>query len=71
MNKRIDEVIFVIFVDKSLGWNGRWEKKLQKKAYELFWFPVKNIKIPDIFYKILKFLGSSWASVIAQKDLLL
>ena len=34
----------------------------------------KNInlvgKIPDIFYKILKFLGPSWASIIAHKDLL-
>ena len=33
----------------------------------MFWFPVKDIKIPDIFYKILKFLGPSWASIIAQK----
>ena len=46
------------------------EKKLQKKACTLFWFQVKDIKIPDLFYKILKFLGASWASVIAHKDLL-
>ena len=36
----------------------------------MFWFPVKDIKIPDIFYKILKFLGPSWASIITHKNLL-
>ena len=46
------------------------EKTRTKKAQTLFWFPVKDIKIPDIFYKILKLLGTSWASVIAHKDLL-
>ena len=45
-------------------------KPFTKKAITLFWFPVKDIKIPDIFSKILKFLGPSWASVIAHKDLL-
>ena len=29
------------------------QKHLQEKALTLFWFPVKDIKIPDIFYKIL------------------
>ena len=33
------------------------EKTFTKKALKLFWFPVKDIKMPDIFYKILKFLG--------------
>ena len=37
---------------------------------KLFRFPVKDIKIPNIFYKIQKFLGASRASVIAHKDLL-
>ena len=46
------------------------EKSFTKKAWTLFRFPVKDIKIPDIFYKILKFLGVSRASVIAHKDLL-
>ena len=45
------------------------EKTLTKKALTLFWFPVKDIKIPDIFYKIKKFLRTPWASVIAHKDL--
>ena len=40
------------------------EKTLTKKAQTSFWFQVKDIKIPDMFYKILKFLGTSWASVI-------
>ena len=47
------------------------ERTFTKKALTLFWFPVKDIKILDIFYKILKFLGTSWASVIAHKHLLL
>ena len=46
------------------------EKTFTKKALTLFCFPVKDIKIPDIFYKIQKILGTSWASVIAHKDLL-
>ena len=45
-------------------------KHMLKKSTSIFWFPVKDIKIPDIFYKILKFLGTSWASVIAHKHLL-
>ena len=36
----------------------------------IFWFPVRDIKIPDIFYKIQHFLATSWASVIAHKYLL-
>ena len=47
------------------------DKTFTKKAYTLFVFPVKDIKDPDIFYKIHKFLGTSWASVIAHKHLLL
>ena len=45
-------------------------KTFTKKALTLFWFPVKDKKIPDIFYKILKCLGTSWALVIAHQDLL-
>ena len=36
----------------------------------LFLIPVKDIKIPDIFFKIQKFIRASWASVIAHKVLL-
>ena len=43
-------------------------KHLQKKTLTLFRFQVKDTKIPDIFYKILKFIGMSWASVITQKN---
>ena len=46
------------------------EKKKEKnkthaKSTSIFWFSVKHIKIPDIFYKIHQFLTMSWASVIA------
>ena len=47
------------------------EKTFTKKSKNIFLFSLKDIKIPDIFYKILKFLGTSWALVIAHKDLLL
>ena len=30
-------------------------KKINKKAHTLFWFPVKDIKISDSFYKNPKF----------------
>ena len=46
------------------------EKTFAKKAQTFFWFPVKDIKIPDIFFKIQKFIRASWASVIAHKGLL-
>ena len=39
-------------------------KKHLQKAHNLFWFPVKEIKISDIFYKIQKFLGISWTPII-------
>ena len=45
-------------------------KTFAKKALTSFWFPVKDLKIPNIFYKILKFLGPSWASVITHNNLL-
>ena len=41
-----------------------------KKSTMIFWYPVKDTKIPDIFYKIKHFLTTSWASVIVHKDLL-
>ena len=46
------------------------EKTFAKKAQTFFWFPVKDIKISDIFSKIQKIIRASWASVIAHKDLL-
>ena len=33
--------------------------KNMQKSTSIFWFPVKDIKIQDIFYKIQKFLGTS------------
>ena len=71
MNKQIDEVLNVTFVEERSGWNVKWKEFFfSKKVLTLFWFPVKDIKIPDIFYKIQKFLGMSWASVIVYKELL-
>ena len=40
------------------------KKNLQTKHIILFWFEVIDIKIPDIFYKIEKFLKTSWAPII-------
>ena len=45
-------------------------KTFSIKAHKLYWFPVKDIKISDNFYKIQNFLITSWASVITHKDLL-
>ena len=36
----------------------------------IFWFLVKDINNPGIFYKIQNFLRTSWASIITHKDLL-
>ena len=41
-----------------------------KKSISLFLIPVKDIKIPDMFFKIQKFIRASWASVITHKVLL-
>ena len=47
-------------------WKMIQETKGNRKAYakstSMFWFTVKDIKIPDIFYKIQKILGTSYAS---------
>ena len=40
------------------------------KHKHLFWFPIKDIQVPEIFYKIQNFLRTSWASVNMHKDLL-
>ena len=50
----------------------KWQMKktFAKTAQLFYWFPVKDSKIPDIFFKIQKFIRASWASVIAHKDLL-
>ena len=39
-------------------------KKVNIQTQHVFWFPVKDIKISDIFYKIQKFLKISWATII-------
>ena len=46
------------------------ENSFKKNTIKCSWFLVEDIKIPDIFLKIQKFLRPSWASVIAHKDLL-
>ena len=38
-----------------------------QKSISLFFIPVKDIQIPNIFFKIPKFITASWASVIADK----
>ena len=39
---------------------------MQKKC-KLILIPVKDIQIPNVFFKIPKFITASWASVIADK----
>ena len=41
--------------------------KPHAKKISLFFIPVKDIQIPNIFFKIPKFITASWASVIADK----
>ena len=36
------------------------ENTFTKKAQMFFGFPVKDIKIPDIFFKIQRFIRASW-----------
>jgi hypothetical protein len=43
--------------------------KIMQKAQD-FLVPIEAIKIPDIFYKIQKFLKTSLASVVTHKNLL-
>ena len=45
-------------------------KKYMQKGIGLFLIPVKDIQIPDIFYKIQKFLRTTRVAVIAHKVLL-
>ena len=45
------------------------EKPIAKKAHKLVWFLVKANKISENFYKIKKFLRTSWPSVITHNDL--
>ena len=40
------------------------KKTLTINSYDLFWFPVKDIKISEIVFKIQKFLGISWTPTI-------
>ena len=43
---------------------------IKDQCKQIFWFPVKDIKIPDIFYTIQQFLTMLWVLVIAHKDLM-
>ena len=67
MNKYIHETVLLTCVEER--WNGRW-KNIGKKSITLFCFPVKDIKIPDIFSKIKNFIRASWASAITHIGLL-
>ena len=69
MKKHLYEVLPVTVVEQSSRLNGTW-KNICNKANTLFWFPVKDIRISDNFYKIQNFLRTSWVSVITRKDLL-
>ena len=39
------------------------------KKHRFFWFPVEDINISDIIYKIQKFLGTQWASIITTSPI--
>ena len=51
-----------IHVKKCVENDTRNKNKSQntcKKGTQIFWFPVKDIKIPDMFYKIQQILTMS------------
>ena len=50
MKNQLYEAISVPFVERSSRINGTW-KNIIKKAHTQFWFPVKDFKISDNFYK--------------------
>ena len=45
------------------------EKIFTNKAQLFFWFLVGDIKITDIFYKIQKFLKTSFAPIFTTKGI--
>ena len=45
------------------------KKHLQTKHIILFWFQVGDNKISDVFYKIQKFLRTSWAPIITTNGI--
>ena len=45
------------------------EKTFANKAWNFFWFYVGDIKIPDIFYKIQKFLKTSCAPIFTNNGI--
>ena len=45
------------------------EKTSTNKAQYYFWFQVGDIKISDIFYKIQKFVTTSWAPKITTNGI--
>ena len=45
------------------------DKTSTNKAQYFFWFQVGDFKISDIFYKIQKFLRTSWAPVITTNGI--
>ena len=49
MNKHNYEVVLVTHLEESSN-EMAYEKAFAKKAQTFFWFPVKDIKIPDIFF---------------------
>ena len=70
------KIVWKTFKELLCQMCGKWftKKEIAKKHAKntgIFLFPVKHIKIPDIFYKIQQFLNMSWTSLIAHKDLLL
>ena len=69
MCKRHLKHVHVKCVENIMRKKGNY-KTHAKKSISLFLIPVKDIKIPDIFFKIQKFIRASWASVIAHKVLL-
>ena len=44
-------------------------KTYANKAHNFFWFPVWDIEISDIFYKIQKFIRISWAPIITTNGI--
>ena len=67
MNKHKDMVRTVTIVEKIQD-EMVTEKAFTKKAY-FFWFQVEDIKISDAFYKIHKFLRTSWAPIITNNGI--
>ena len=63
MNEHKDMVRPVTFVGKFQD-EMVTEKNIYKNSTTFFWFQVGDIKISDIFYKIQKFLRTSWAPII-------